>query len=257
MIYSGIITLFRQKITFIPQKSQKGFAMNIYGIQKTTLVDFPGHVATTLFTAGCNFRCPYCHNGDLVENITDLSPYDGDEIFSLLKKRASVIEGVVISGGEPTLQPDLPDFIREIKALGYLVKLDTNGSHPAMLQQLVKDKLVDYVAMDIKHCRTKYNTVANQADFDLNAIAASVDFLKEGHVSYEFRITLCRELHKEEDMTAIGLWLMGASACYLQPYRESDQVLQPGFHPPEETELQTYRKILSAFIPQVEIRGGF
>jgi pyruvate formate lyase activating enzyme len=229
--------------------------MNIYGMQKTTLVDYPGHVATTLFTAGCNFRCPYCHNGDLVEHTATLSPYTHEEIFSHLKKRASVIDGVVISGGEPTLQPDLPDFIKEIKDLGYLVKLDTNGSHPATLRQLVNDKLVDYVAMDIKHSRTKYNTIANQADFDLNAIAASVDFLKEGHVDYEFRTTLCRELHKEEDMTAIGMWLMGAPAYYLQPYKESEQVLQPGFHPPEEDTLQTFQKILSAFIPKVEIRG--
>jgi pyruvate formate lyase activating enzyme len=229
--------------------------MNIYGMQKTTLVDYPGHVATTLFTAGCNFRCPYCHNGDLVEHTATLSPYTHEEIFSHLKKRASVIDGVVISGGEPTLQPDLPDFIKEIKNLGYLVKLDTNGSHPAMLRQLVNEKLVDYVAMDIKHSRTKYNTIANQADFDLNTIAASVDFLKEGHVDYEFRTTLCRELHKEEDMTAIGMWLMGAPAYYLQPYKESEQVLQPGFHPPEEDTLQTFQKILSAFIPKVEIRG--
>jgi pyruvate formate lyase activating enzyme len=229
--------------------------MNIYGMQKTTLVDYLGHVATTLFTAGCNFRCPYCHNGDLVEHTATLSPYTHEEIFSHLKKRASVVDGVVISGGEPTLQPDLPDFIKEIKDLGYLVKLDTNGSHPTMLRQLVNEKLVDYVAMDIKHSRTKYNTIANQADFDLNAIAASVDFLKEGHVDYEFRTTLCRELHKEEDMTAIGMWLMGAPAYYLQPYKESEQVLQPGFHPPEEDTLQTFQKILSAFIPRVEIRG--
>ncbi len=229
--------------------------MKIYGLQKTTLVDYPGHVATTLFTGGCNFRCPYCHNGDLVIGLDDIEPYAMEDIFSHLQKRKGVLDGVVISGGEPTLQTDLPDFIRQIKELGYLVKLDTNGTNPAMLRSLVEEGLVDYVAMDIKHSRAKYASISHAADDSLESIAASVDYLKEGHVDYEFRTTLCKELHKETDMTAIGLWLMGAKAYYLQPYKESEQVIQPGFHPHDAATLESFVHILSAFIPKVEIRG--
>ncbi len=229
--------------------------MKIYGLQKTTLVDYPGHVATTLFTGGCNFRCPYCHNGDLVIGLDDIEPYALEDIFSHLQKRKGVLDGVVISGGEPTLQTDLPDFIRQIKELGYLVKLDTNGTNPAMLRSLVEEGLVDYVAMDIKHSRAKYASISHAADDSLESIAASVDYLKEGHVDYEFRTTLCKELHKETDMTAIGLWLMGAKAYYLQPYKESEQVIQPGFHPHDAATLESFVHILSAFIPKVEIRG--
>lgn len=229
--------------------------MKIYGLQKTTLVDYPGHVATTLFTGGCNFRCPYCHNGDLVIGLDDIEPYAMEDIFSHLQKRKGVLDGVVISGGEPTLQTDLPDFIRQIKELGYLVKLDTNGTNPAMLRSLVEEGLVDYVAMDIKHSRAKYASISHAADDSLESIAASVNYLKEGHVDYEFRTTLCKELHKETDMTAIGLWLMGAKAYYLQPYKESEQVIQPGFHPHDAATLESFVHILSAFIPKVEIRG--
>ena len=214
--------------------------MKIYGLQKTTLVDYPGHVATTLFTGGCNFRCPYCHNGDLVIGLDDIEPYAMKDIFSHLQKRKGVLDGVVISGGEPTLQTDLPDFIRQIKELGYLVKLDTNGTNPAMLRSLVEEGLVDYVAMDIKHSRAKYASISHAADDSLESIAASVDYLKEGHVDYEFRTTLCKELHKETDMTAIGLWLMGAKAYYLQPYKESEQVIQPGFHPHDAATLESF-----------------
>ncbi len=230
--------------------------MKIFGIQKTSLVDFPGHVATTLFTGGCNFRCPYCHNGDLVEHLETVEPLPMKDIMDHLRKRVNVIEGVVISGGEPTLQPDLPDFIREIKSLGYLVKLDTNGSNPTMLKALVEEGLVDYVAMDIKHSRVKYSTVACSPTLDIDAIAESVEYLKADHVDYEFRTTLCVELHRETDITAIGMWLLGAKAYYLQPYKESVQVLQPGFHPHSKEKLQDFVTILSAFVKEVHIRGG-
>lgn len=229
--------------------------MKIYGMQKTSLVDYPGQVATTLFTGGCNFRCPYCHNGDLVEGLSNITPYDEEEIFEHLKKRASVLDAVVISGGEPTLNADLPDFIKRVKSLGYLVKLDTNGTNPGMLRDLVESHLVDYVAMDIKHSRVKYPTIACSETFQMDDILASVDYLKEGHVAYEFRTTLCVELHRETDITAIGLWLAGAKCYYLQPYRESDQVLQPGFHPHSKEKLQDFVTLLSAFVDKVEIRG--
>ena len=217
--------------------------VKIYGMQKTTLVDYPGRVATTLFTGGCNFRCPYCHNGDLIVGLNDI-------------KRRNVLDGVVISGGEPTLNRDLPDFIRQIKLLGYKVKLDTNGTNPAMLRSLVKDRFVDYVAMDIKQCRTKYADIVHADEFDLDAIAESVEILKASKkVDYEFRTTVCQELHEAKDMTAIGMWLSGAKAYYLQPYKESPDVLHPGFHAPDDKTMQEFVQILSAFLNKVEIRG--
>ncbi|RHQ00934.1 anaerobic ribonucleoside-triphosphate reductase activating protein [Roseburia sp. AM51-8] len=230
--------------------------VKIYGMQKTTLVDYPGRVATTLFTGGCNFRCPYCHNGDLIVGLNDIKPYTKDDIFDHLRKRRNVLDGVVISGGEPTLNRDLPDFIRQIKLLGYKVKLDTNGTNPAMLRSLVKDRFVDYVAMDIKQCRTKYADIVHADEFDLDAIAESVEILKASKkVDYEFRTTVCQELHETKDMTAIGMWLSGAKAYYLQPYKESPDVLHPGFHAPDDKTMQEFVQILSAFLNKVEIRG--
>ena len=231
--------------------------VKIYGMQKTTLVDYPGRVATTLFTGGCNFRCPYCHNGDLIVGLNDIKPYTKDDIFDHLRKRRNVLDGVVISGGEPTLNRDLPDFIRQIKLLGYKVKLDTNGTNPAMLRSLVKDRFVDYVAMDIKQCRTKYADIVHADEFDLDAIAESVEILKASKkVDYEFRTTVCQELHETKDMTAIGMWLSGAKAYYLQPYKESPDVLHPGFvHAPDDETMQEFVQILSAFLNKVEIRG--
>lgn len=229
--------------------------MEIYGMQKTTLVDFPGHVATTLFTGGCNFRCPYCHNSELIQSLEKSAPYHTDEIFSHLNKRKGILEGVVVSGGEPTLQKDLPDFLRKIKEMGYLVKLDTNGTNPTMLRELTGAGLVDYIAMDIKHSRVKYPSAAGISAVDMDSILASVDFLKENRVDYEFRSTLCVELHRETDITAIGLWLANAKAYYLQPYKESPQVLCPGFHPHSKEKLLDFVTLLSAFIEKVEIRG--
>ena len=230
--------------------------LEIHGFQKTTLLDYPGYLACTVFFGGCNFRCPYCHNCDLIVGLNDIKPYTKDDIFDHLHKRRNVLDGVVISGGEPTLNRDLPDFIRQIKLLGYKVKLDTNGTNPDMLRSLVKDRFVDYVAMDIKQCRTKYADIVHADEFDLDAIAESVEILKASKkVDYEFRTTVCQELHEAKDMTAIGMWLSGAKAYYLQPYKESPDVLHPGFHAPDDKTMQEFVQILSAFLNKVEIRG--
>ena len=194
--------------------------------------------------------------GDLIVGLNDIKPYTKDDIFDHLHKRRNVLDGVVISGGEPTLNRDLPDFIRQIKLLGYKVKLDTNGTNPDMLRSLVKDRFVDYVAMDIKQCRTKYADIVHADEFDLDAIAESVEILKASKkVDYEFRTTVCQELHEAKDMTAIGMWLSGAKAYYLQPYKESPDVLHPGFHAPDDKTMQEFVQILSAFLNKVEIRG--
>ncbi len=164
--------------------------MQIHGFQKTTLLDFPGRVACTIFTGGCNFRCPFCHNGDLVLDPANVPRIAEDEIFLQLEKRRGILDGVCITGGEPTLQPDLADFIKKIRASGLLVKLDTNGYQPDILERLVADGLVDYVAMDIKHCPEKYNFISQVRDFDFGRIQESVSFLLEGNVPCEFRTTI-------------------------------------------------------------------
>lgn len=229
--------------------------MEIHGFQKTTLLDYPGHVACTLFTGGCNFRCPYCHNGDLVLCPSQTPVIPAEEIFAHLKKRQGILEGVCISGGEPTLAPDLEDFIREIRRMGYLIKLDTNGYRPDVLIHLCEQGLLDYVAMDIKHAPEHYHTIANIADFDISQIYASVDFLMHFGIPYEFRTTLVEELHEQEDILAIGTWLKGARAYFLQPFRDSDAVLTKGFHAPNRETLVSYRELLLPLIPNSVLRG--
>ena len=229
--------------------------MQILGFQKTTLLDFPGRVAATVFTGGCNFQCPFCHNRDLVLHPAEMSVFTTEEIFSHLIRRQGILDGVCITGGEPTLQPDLEDFIRSVRELGYAIKLDTNGYQPDKLIRLCENGLIDYVAMDIKHAPEKYHTICDAADFDLAKIEASVKFLKQKTVPYEFRTTLVREFHSAEDMTALGEWLSGADAYYLQPYRDSDTVIQSGFHTHDRNTLQTYLELIKPFVATAELRG--
>ena len=198
--------------------------MNIGGYQKLTLIDFPGTIATTIFTVGCNFRCPFCHNPELVigsgiktagtENKTE------QEFFAFLKKRKGKIEGVCITGGEPTLQPDLLEFIQKIKALGFLVKLDTNGARPDILKKLLNLKLLDFVAMDIKNQPKRYAETVG-VKVDLERIRLSVNLIRNSRVNYEFRTTVVPGIHSEKDFLEIAKWLSGARAYYLQEYREA------------------------------------
>ena len=205
--------------------------MLILGLQKTTLLDYPGKVASTIFTGGCNFKCPYCHNRDLVMPPADVLAYSKDEIFDHLNKKKKILDGVCITGGEPTLHKDLPDFISEIKDLGLLVKLDTN------------------------HSKAKYNSIANMIKFDLSAIEESVSFLKENSVEYEFRTTIMKECHTEDDIIEIGKWISGASAYYLQSYRESEQVINPIFSPHSPETLKHFVEILKPFVHNTFLRG--
>lgn len=229
--------------------------MKICGLQKTTLLDFPGHVAATIFLGGCNFRCPFCHNKDLLGSDAE-ALFSQEELLSFLKKRASILEGVCITGGEPTLFPEeLESLIGEIRGYGYLVKLDTNGSRPDVLKHLCREKLLDYVAMDIKSSPAGYAKVAGVPDLNLVPIRESVDFLKEGHVPYEFRTTVVKELHSARDFLEIGAWLQGAPRYFLQNYVESDHVLQPGFSSYRPEQLQSFARILEPYIPHVELRG--
>lgn len=229
--------------------------MKICGLNKTTLLDFPGKVAATIFLAGCNFRCPFCHNSSLVLGGIEQPEISQDKILDFLKKRKGILDGVCITGGEPTLQKSLPDFLYKIRELGYEIKLDTNGSHPQMLQSLWDNGLVNQIAMDIKSSQESYPLVAGVDHVDLRAICDSVDFLMSSGIGYEFRTTVVRQLHREEDFYSIRQWLAGAKSYYLQAYRDSDQVICPGFSSFSRKELEHFRQILSGTISLVEIRG--
>ncbi len=229
--------------------------MKICGLNKTTLLDYPGKVAATIFLGGCNFRCPFCQNSSLVLHADREPELSQDEIFSFLEKRRGILEGVCITGGEPSLNDNLEEFIRKIRSLGYAVKLDTNGSRPYILKDLVRKNLLDKIAMDIKACPENYGNVSGLLYPDLDSIRESVDFLMEGHVDYEFRTTVVRELHTEKDFRKIGQWIKGAKAYYLQAYKDSEEVLQPGFSSYSLKELENFRNILLETIHLVEIRG--
>ena len=229
--------------------------MQINGFQKLTLLDYPGKVACTLFTAGCNLRCPFCHNASLVINPDMSAGIDTTEILDYLKKRQGILEGVCISGGEPLLQLDIKDFIKGIKELGYSVKLDTNGCFPDKLKDLVNSGLVDYVAMDIKNSKEKYANTVGVKNFDIAPIEESVEFLKEGHVDYEFRTTVVKELHNVEDAQDIGVWLKGATRCFVQNFVDSGEIIQSGLNPVETGVLEEMKSKLNQNIDHVELRG--
>lgn len=229
--------------------------MQIHGFQKTTLLDFPGYVASTIFCGGCNFRCPYCHNGDLVLHPKAVPIIPEEEIFDHLKKRRGILDGVCITGGEPTLQPDLEEFICKVRKLGLKVKLDTNGYCSEVLMDLCKKKLVDYVAMDIKGAPEQYEEITGVKPWDFNRIQASIYFLMSGQTPYEFRTTVVKELHSAEDMRKISHWVSGAKAYYLQNYRDSEQVIQKGFHGYEPEELKEMCRMMQEKIPAAQVRG--
>lgn len=229
--------------------------MQIHGLNKTTLLDYPEHVAATVFTGGCNFCCPFCHNADLVLHPGEVPTLSEEEVLTFLQKRKNVLTGVCITGGEPTLQPDLPDFIRKLKELGYLVKLDTNGYRPEVLKSLLKEKLLDYVAMDIKNAKHKYDKAVGKDKMDIECIEESVEFLKSGNIPYEFRTTVVKELHTEADFEAIGEWLSGAKAYFLQGYRDNENVIQKGFTTYTKGEMEAFVEILKKYINRVELRG--
>ena len=228
--------------------------MKICGLNKTTLLDYPGCVAATIFLGGCNFRCPFCHNGDLVLCSGDLKEYSIEEILTFLEKRKNVLEGVCITGGEPTLCNELPKFIEKIKELGYLVKLDTNGSKFSVLKELVEKKLIDYVAMDIKAPLDEYDVVCGVA-VDKENIKQSIDFLKKSGVMYEFRTTVVKELHTKESILEIGRLIAGAKNYYLQSYKENKKNIKGGFSPMEKEELFLLENELKQYIENVKVRG--
>lgn len=229
--------------------------MKISGLQKLTLLDYPGKMAAIIFCAGCNFICPFCQNSELVLSPQNAPSIEKDELFSFLNKRKKILDGIVITGGEPLIYEETYELIREIKDLGYLVKLDTNGSFPERLKRLIDDRLVDYVAMDIKNSKAKYAKTTGRDKTDTDLIEESINILLSGKVEYEFRTTVIKELHTEQDFNEIGKWIMGAKHYYLQAYRDSENVISRRFTPPEKSFLGRVKAIVEPFVANVELRG--
>lgn len=226
--------------------------MTIAGLQKTTLLDFPGKVACTVFLRGCNFRCPFCQNSELLGAGED--EMSEDTFFSFLEKRRGILDGVCVSGGEPLVHADIAPFLRRIRTLGYAVKLDTNGAFPQTLQALAAEGLLDCVAMDIKNSPERYAKTAG-TEVDLSAVRESAAFLLEGSIDYEFRTTVVKELHRAEDFLRIGEWLRGAKRYFLQTFRDGESVLRRGLTPCSDAEMRAFKKLLLPYIPHTLLRG--
>lgn len=227
----------------------------IKGLQKLTLLDYPGVIAATVFLGGCNLRCPFCHNASLVlpekygETISDT------DFFAFLDSRRDRLQGVCVSGGEPTLYPQLEEFIREIKDKGFLVKLDTNGTRPEVLRSLVENNLLDYVAMDIKNSPLRYGETVGITDFDPTPIAESAAILMNGKTDFEFRTTVVRELHTPKDIEQIGEWLSGDEKFFLQTFVDSGDLIGTGYSGYTACEMEELTNLLKKYIPKAQKRG--
>lgn len=229
--------------------------MKICGFNKTTVLDYPGKVAASVFLGGCNLRCPFCHNGPLVLHPEKEKGIPEEEVLGFLKKRRGILEGVCITGGEPTLEKELERFLYAVKELGYSVKLDTNGTNPQIIKALAEQDLIDMVAMDVKACRENYPRASGILRPDMDAVCESAEYLLNGRLDYEFRTTAVKGIHTEEDFIQIGKWIRGAKAYFLQSYRETDGVLQPVFTSFTKEELLYFCKLLKEDIPNAAVRG--
>ena len=228
--------------------------MVIHGLQKLTLLDFPGHTACTVFSGACNFRCPFCHNASLVLHPDELPAMPESELFAFLEKRRKLLDGVAVTGGEPTLQPDLPDFLRRIRELGYAVKLDTNGGRPEVLRLILREGLADYVAMDIKSSPENYEKAAGVSGI-LDAVKESAELLRHSGVPHEFRTTAVKNLHTADDFRRIGEWLSGEERYFIQSYADSGDILAPGMEAFSNAELHELLRAVEPYIPSATLRG--
>ena len=229
--------------------------MNIQGLQKVTLLDFPGKVACTVFLAGCNFRCPFCHNASLVTRIEPGRSIPRSGLLAFLKKRAGVLDGVCITGGEPLLSDGLEELLMEIREMGYEIKLDTNGTGPERLKRLADAGLVDYIAMDVKNSPAKYAVTTGTGGALLDRVRESVRFLVEGSVPYEFRTTVVRGLHERKDFEELGQWLRGAERYYLQAFVDSGDLISPGMQGYTKDIMEQALAVVRKYVPHAELRG--
>lgn len=218
-----------------------------------TLLDFPGKVACTVFTLGCNWRCPFCHNAQLAKGHGD--PLDSADLLAFLKKRQGILDGVAITGGEPTLWPELPELITQIRMLGYAIKLDTNGTNPTMLRSLCETGQLDMVAMDIKNAPADYGRTCGVQDCSFPAVQQSADYLMHTKIPFEFRTTVVKGLHTEASFHAIGAWLAGPYPYYLQAFSDTGELMQPGMQGVSKAEMQRFLAIAQTYLPHAEIRG--
>ena len=252
-LFSGRRRTLRRYVIGLYRKSAPGHSffrlrglMKFAGFQKLSLLNYPDKIACTLFTSGCNLRCPWCHNSGLVRRKTEV--FDQEKVFEYLRKRKGLLEGICISGGEPLIQNGLPGFLRSVKELGYFVKLDTNGCFPDRLEELITDRVVDYVAMDIKNVPEKYADTVGLLEVPLSEIFRSVGILRDCGIYYEFRTTVIREFHNSADINAIAEFLQGAEIWYLQPFHDAPEVERRGLHSPTPEEMKIYDSIGNRYL---------
>ena len=228
--------------------------MKIHGLQKMTLLDFPGRVACTVFTGACDFRCPFCHNFELVDG-TAPAIMEDTQLFEFLEKRRGLLDGVAITGGEPCIHKDLPQLLSRIKEMGFAVKLDTNGNHPRLLEQILSEGLVDYVAMDVKNSPEKYAMTIGLPAFDLTNVRESISLLMNGPADYEFRTTVVAQFHEAKDFDGIGELIRGANHYFLQCFTDRDSVPFEGLSAPSRQDLEAFAAIARKYAADVQLRG--
>lgn len=229
--------------------------MKFYGMQKMTLLDYPGYVACTLFTGGCNFRCPFCHNALLVLDLDENYTIPEEEVLAFLKKRQGLLDGVCVTGGEPLINKDIGDFLSKVKELGFKIKLDTNGTNPALLKELVSQKLVDYVAVDIKNSPEKYAETVGLKSFDMSTINETVNFLMNGCVDYEFRTTVTKQFHTEKSMEEAARFIRGAKRYFLQNFVDSGNLIGSGITGQSKEEMEKLLTVVKKYVPDSCLRG--
>lgn len=228
--------------------------MKIHGFQKLTLLDYPGHTACTVFLAGCDLRCPFCHNAGLLD--ASAPPVmDDAELIAFLRKRAGLLDGVVFTGGEPLLNRDLPEVMEKIRGMGFRIKLDTNGMHPEALRTVLDGGLADYAAMDIKNSRNRYAASVGLDTVDLGRIDRSISLLMDRAPDYEFRTTVTEQMHDEDSFRNIGLWIIGAKHYYLQAFADRDSVPVRGLSAPDAERMKRYASIVRPFVGEASVRG--
>lgn len=233
--------------------------MKICGLQKMTLLDYPGKIACTVFLGGCNFCCPFCHNSELLDGTAE-EVMDGQTFLKFLSKRKGLLDAVCISGGEPTLQPGLAALLKQIKDMGYLTKLDTNGSRPEVLKELVSQNLLDYVAMDIKNCPGRYTRTIG-ANWNRENIEECIRFLAQDHVDYEMRTTVVAQFHDTESVNQMGEWVTSLTGgkkikrWFIQPFTDRETVMFSGLSAPYDRELSEFVDVLRSFANEIAVRG--
>ena len=229
--------------------------MNVCGFEKFSMVDYDGKIACTVFTGGCNFRCPFCHNGSLVIGDVKSQEIPIQEVFDYLGKRKGLVDAVCVTGGEATLQHGLAEFYAKVREMGYMTKLDTNGLRPDVLKDLLDKNLLDYVAMDIKNSKAKYALTTGVKDVDLAKISESVEMLKHSKIDYEFRTTIIKEFHTEDDMREIAEWIKGAKRYFIQHYNDTEGCISHGFTDFTKQEAEGFALLFKDKVQQVGIRG--